>query len=535
MRLVLKDYLLQLREKDELDSLICDLLLQMGYITDSKPETGNRQYGVDIRAHNTKEILLCVVKQGNLKRSNWDVGENAVRQSLNDIQDVYMNLIGEKERKKKLHIAVITNGVIDEATRPNWEGYVKNHTLWGEMKVDIEFWGIDELVDYIQKYLFDEYLFGFEMQGIMRKALYFIGEADYRNHYFEEIIDQYIAQFDIADSTKLFKKKIAGLYLASQMIAQYAEKEHIYKIGIMVSEYLIIRYWKYMFEHNCLGKTRYIEWLQKFLKSYEKWNFKYYEAVRDCCEKEERFPAYNPIEQRVILYEVLGYLVSYAYYLSFKGEACQMAKQICQQIYNSIVNLLNNCLCFPYAPYDNHIGIISMLYRLFGRLGREEDLITLLKQQCTTLAYYYILYQKYPTPEDSFQDAVNIYMGFPAADYSTSAFWGTMLEWIVLMEQKDLYIQLYPFLKEKLESVTKCTWFLRSEEEGNLYDNYAMNLAGDGVAFFIEESYEQMKSNVEFVMKQYEEELFSFDEYSFPALEFIICRYYSYLPRIRKG
>ena len=102
MRLVLKDYLLQLREKDELDSLICDLLLQMGYITDSKPETGNRQYGVDIRAHNTKEILLCVVKQGNLKRSNWDVGENAVRQSLNDIQDAYMNLIGEKERKKKL-------------------------------------------------------------------------------------------------------------------------------------------------------------------------------------------------------------------------------------------------------------------------------------------------------------------------------------------------------------------------------------------------------------------------------------------------
>ena len=60
MRLILKDYLLQLREKDELDLLLCDLLLQMGYITDTRPKTGNRQYGVDIRAHDSKEILIAI-------------------------------------------------------------------------------------------------------------------------------------------------------------------------------------------------------------------------------------------------------------------------------------------------------------------------------------------------------------------------------------------------------------------------------------------------------------------------------------------
>ena len=80
MRLVIKDYLIQLKEKDELDLLLCDLLLQMGYITDNRPETGNRQYGVDIRAHNECEILLCVVKQGNLNRKNWDSDPNAVRE-----------------------------------------------------------------------------------------------------------------------------------------------------------------------------------------------------------------------------------------------------------------------------------------------------------------------------------------------------------------------------------------------------------------------------------------------------------------------
>ena len=86
MRLIIKDYLLQLKEKDELDLLLCDVLLQMGFITDNRPKTGNRQYGVDIRAHNEETLLLCTVKQGDLNRKNWDSDPNSVRQSLNEMR-----------------------------------------------------------------------------------------------------------------------------------------------------------------------------------------------------------------------------------------------------------------------------------------------------------------------------------------------------------------------------------------------------------------------------------------------------------------
>lgn len=217
MRLVIKDYLLQLKEKDELDLLLCDLLFQMGYITDNRPETGNRQYGVDIRAHNENEILLSIVKQGNLNRKNWDADQNAVRQSLNDIQDTYVEFIKGKDREKKLHIIVTTNGVIDEAARPSWEGYVSHNTMWSGMKVQIEFWNVDKLVDDIQKYLFDEHIFGAKMQRFLRKALYFIDESDYRNEYFEYIIDDYLAQVKGTDTLKERRKKLSGLYLACQI------------------------------------------------------------------------------------------------------------------------------------------------------------------------------------------------------------------------------------------------------------------------------------------------------------------------------
>ena len=534
MRLAIKDYLLQLKEKDELDLLLCDLLFQMGYITDSRPETGNGQYGVDIRAHNENEILLSIVKQGNLNRKNWDADQNAVRQSLNDIQDTYVEFIKGKEREKKLHIIVATNGVIDEAARPSWEGYVSHNTMWSGMKVQIEFWNVDKLVDDIQKYLFDEHIFGAKMQRGLRKALYFIDESDYHNEYFEYIIDDYLSQLKDADTLKDRRKKLSGLYMACQMIAQYAAEAEDYKIGIMVSEYLIIKFWKYMLEHNKLGKMSYVEWLQKFLVMYEKWNQKYYESVQYCCEGEDRIPFYNPIEQKVLLYEVLGHLVSYAYYLSFQRGYSKMADERCYQVHASIISLINNHPQFAYAPYDQHIGVVSMLYRLLERLDRTEDVYILMEYQCTRLAHYYLMYHKYPTAADSFEDAVNIHMGVPAEDYQTSAFWGTMLEWIVLMEQCELYQYLQKFLNDDLKKVTKCAWFLRSEEEMKFYDVYAMNQAGEGIAFQLEETFDKFREKVEFIMEQYEKEKFSFEEYSFAALEFIVCRYYGYLVRVKR-
>lgn len=534
MRLIIKDYLLQLKEKDELDLLLCDVLFQMGYITENRPKTGNRQHGVDIRAQNEDELLLCVVKQGNLTRQNWNSGQNAVRQSLDEIQDSYLGLITGKEREKKLHVVVATNGMIDEAVRTDWEGYRERNTMWSGMCVQIDFWNIDTLTDIVQKYLLDEHVFGAKMQGLMRRALYFVGDGDYHREYFEKIISSYFVLLKAEDSAKERKKKLASVFLASQMIAQYAAEVEKFKISIAVSEYLIIRFWKWMMDNEKFENQGCGEWLIKFLAEYKKWNHKYYVSVKYCCQGKNRVPAYNPVEQKVLLYEMVGHLTSYAYYLSFQNKHDKEAWKECNEVVNSIIELINNHPQFWYAPYDKDIGVISMLYRLLLRLNRAQDVSILIHNQTVQLVLYYRFYCKYPSPVDSFEDAVNIHMGFPAEEYVTSAFWGTMLKWLVLMEQKELYGELQPFLAEDLESVTKCVWFLRADEESALYDAYAMNMAGDGVAFEPNKSYEDLKEQITFVMDQYAGEMFSFEKYSFDTLEFIVSRYYGYLVRVKK-
>ncbi len=103
----------------------------------------------------------------------------------------------------------------------------------------------------------------------------------------------------------------------------------------------------------------------------------------------------------------------------------------------------------------------------------------------------------------------------------------------MLLNQRELFQKLQVFLKSDLAEVTKCSWFLRADEEATFYDYSAMSLAGEGVAFEIENTFDELSENVQFVMQQYKDETFSFDKYSFKALEFIVCRYYGYLARVQ--
>ena len=526
MRLIIKEYIAQMKEKDELDLLLCDVLGQQGYIADNKPKTGNRQYGVDIQLHNKKELLLLVVKQGNIDRQVWSGNQNSVRQSLEEIRDVYLGLLTDDELSKNIRIIVATNGIKDEAIRPNWNGYVKNNRTWFGKQIEIQFWGIDQIVEMVQKYFLNEYLFDPKLQSTLRKALYYVEENDYKRIYYEKIVDSLIEKMQNAKGEKAFQRNITSLYLASQMICQYAVESGVITIAVMVSEYLLIRYWKFLLCNNYFEKKKYIEWLVKFCKCYDKWNALYYQKVKVICKDEELFPNYNLVENKIMLYEILGYMVSYAGFLIMYDKARAM------EVINSIVLLLNNNPRFAYAPYDIHVGTIVALYRVLAKFNRYEDIKTLLNYQVVELMLHFRSNHKYPAQSDSFEEAVNIEFGFEENPYEMSVFWGLMLECIVCMDENELYDNIKSFLKEELSGVTKSTWFLRKSEEELFYDYSAMSLSGEGVVIDTENDYELLKKKILFIFEQYNDEVFSFDEYSFEELELIICRYYGYLPRI---
>ena len=526
MRLIIKEYISQLKEKDELDLLIVELYIQKGYIPDNKPKTGNRQYGVDIQMHNAKELLLFVVKQGNIDRNTWDGNQNAVRASLNEIRDTYLKMLTDAEKKKKIRIIVATNGLREESIRANWNGYVENNSSWNGKKIEISFLGIDDIVQLVQEELLNEYLFDESVQSALRKALYFVGESDYKKEYYEKIIDTLISNIQGASTGKALTKAMACLHMACGMMCQYASNDDVNKVAVMICEYAIIRYWKFLFVDNKLGKTKYVELLLKLCREYEKYFDLYFEKVKGICEDKEKFPNYNMVENRVLLYEVLGYLISYATYLDERNNLKY------KEVLNCVVALLNNHQEFAYAPYDADIRTMVGLYRLLVKHGRISEVKYLMEHQGKTLMYYYQHNHKYPAPSDSFEEAVKIEFRTNRETYDTSGFWGYFLLCIACVDYEELYNALKDFLEKDLQNVTKCIWFMRQKEEALLYDYYAMNLAGEGVALSTEKDYKTFKKRMKFILEQYKNEKLSFDEYCFESLEIIVCHYYGYIPRV---
>ena len=530
MRLIVKDYLQTLKEKDELDLLLCDVLRQDGFVIDSVPRTGNRQYGVDILAHNKTDVFLLVVKQGNIDRKIWDNDQNSVRQSLDEIFDVSLRNLSPSDQKKKISIIVATNGFLDEAIRLNWQGYQDNHSKWNGKKVRFDFWGIDEITLQVQQKLFSEHLFPLEMQSALRKALYFIEEPDYKNTYFENIIDTYINKLPVPFSLRVKKdaqKILSSLMLAVEMIAHYAASTRKYKISVLIFEYIIVRFWKWMLQNNGMEKAFCSEWIIKFYKKYDDYSQQYYEAIKDCCTDVDTFPAYsNVVEQKIKIYEVVGQLSSYAY-----GK-CLFDPQRANEILDTVLMLINHNPQFYYAPYDENISCISLLCRAFIACGRKDAAIGLIENLSLLVSNWFVMLKKYPTPADSFRDAINIELGNPHEEYETSAFWGFILLWTAVLNEKSNYDSIKNFLNKDLKDVTKCIWVLRENEELSLYDKHAMFSAGEGIALHVPDDYDKFHESMQFLLNQYSAELFSYQKYSFPALEMIASHYYGSIPRV---
>lgn len=69
MKLILREYLSSLREREELDAILPDLLSELGYAVYSRPQRGTTQNGVDVAAispDNAQERKVCLfsIKRG---------------------------------------------------------------------------------------------------------------------------------------------------------------------------------------------------------------------------------------------------------------------------------------------------------------------------------------------------------------------------------------------------------------------------------------------------------------------------------------
>ena len=162
MKLILKEYLASLKERDELDAILPDLLSQMGLVVFSTPRRGIKEYGVDIAAvgsigEGEEKVYLLSVKAGNLTRETWNGASNQVlRPSLDEILDSYIPARVPPEHKNKpIEICLCFGGEVHSGIRQEVTGYTSRNST---SNIQFSEWNGDKIAEFILQYFLNEEL-----------------------------------------------------------------------------------------------------------------------------------------------------------------------------------------------------------------------------------------------------------------------------------------------------------------------------------------------------------------------------------------
>jgi hypothetical protein len=187
MKLLLRDYLASLKEREELDAILPDLLSELGFTVWSRPQRGTQQSGVDIAAvgpddDGERKVFLFSVKAGDLTRQDWDGSPQALRSSLNEIQDVYIrNRVPARYKDLRVVICIAFGGVVQEQLRDQLTAYIERHT---NDRISFDEWNGDRIAGLLLTGILREELLPKAFRSSFQKAVAMVDEPDVSYQHF---------------------------------------------------------------------------------------------------------------------------------------------------------------------------------------------------------------------------------------------------------------------------------------------------------------------------------------------------------------
>lgn len=424
LALVIAEYLRTLKERNELDRLLPDLLVEMGYIPIARPQTGNRQFGVDIATRGINpetgqaELLLLVIKQKDIGRTEWDGSDQAIRPSLNEILDMYLKSHVEAEDiGKPVRIAVVTNGELKQTIQANWSGYVNDQ----RNRALIEFWGLDKLSMLIECHLLDEHIFHDEHRRDLRRALALAGDVEYDQRDLHRLMLRTLGLTpegvpdDSIKSKKDLLKALRVVNFAAHAFASWALGDGDGRQGLRAMERALLWSWHRVraLDGWDLDKDM-TQALGAVWQGYLTVGRHYFEKIEAHCYVEDGLLGYasDSAELSLVAFEQIGMLASIGlpYVLSVAGDDEDRVAQHknADTVAAALASLISgNGIC--NAPcFDRHSQDIVLGLLLLVLTGRTDNAKHWLQTLIRNIDYAFKVKRYVPICSDSIDDLADI-------------------------------------------------------------------------------------------------------------------------------
>lgn len=521
MKLILSQYLRTLKERDEFDRLLPDVLLAMGYVPISKPQTGIEQHGVDLAAvgtaeDGTEELILLIIKRGDIGQSEWDSGPQAVRQSLDKAIDVYLKThiepAHELLRKK---IVLATTGDLKQNTQIYWANYTKRYA--GE--AEFSFWSGDQIATLIEQHMLNEHIFNSEDRTYIRKALALAGELDYDQKDLYRLFHHQLnfsEDGEIIDKNRRAKdliKVLRVVNLAAQVYAKWCEDEGNLKQALIASERAMLWSWHRIQHEEEKDKKLFYKEFYELWQGYNHIAHRYFEKIQGHLYIRDGLSGYcreNAVFSLVV-FEQIGLIASIGLcrLLATAGDKETQEAELnnAAVVADGLTAMLKNNPVSGSPPLDiNVIDIVlgMLLLVLTGRVSEAQEwLAELVKRTDFTLRRK----RDFPISTDSTDDLVEVTV-FGDDDLSNrlmSSSWllPTLAGWSIILERNDLYQALAKNTKTSYPDICLQLWHPTSQDfPKHLYYWTAQYHCGETEApIVLPENADEFRSQMESILQ----------------------------------
>ena len=543
MNFLTNEYISLLKEDGELDALLIDILISKNITPISKPQKG-RQYGVDIAAigndkDNIEKIFLITVKQGDITRSVWDSGQNAVRQSLTEILETYISIsLTTEQRKLPKKVIVATNGNLNQTVQTSWAKYTEKYES-DDLKFD--FWGIDDITKMVSENLLSERLFNPEMRSLLKKTLAFLELKDYDLNHYNRLVDTILDK--PIKTKKPLLKRLKLLRICLSIVFKWAEDNGYIKSAIFAADKTILKVFDWLSNQD-LFREKYIR-----LEFYEihllrrKIGISYFNKVSKHYFVEHSLQRYsrNQIEYSLTVWEEIGILANiglteikhYQYHFNSKdSSAAAIYEESAMTISKALLSLINTNPTSHYPLYDDHIIDIEPAMRFLYFTGHKEECEKWLRMLVIGIHDAKILKDFFPLFKTNYENLVDYYMGTKKQDEKSTMLLTLLADWSALLDSKEAYDDLQNIIKLFDNKLNLQIWFPKLETE-KFYLNNGYSRASGKVKHsitlyrYIEDYKKEIIEEVELFTV---EKKFKIMDISYDLIFSITSRYHRELP-----
>ncbi|KGM23073.1 hypothetical protein [Stenotrophomonas maltophilia] len=494
MKLIIKEFLSQLRESGELDRLLPDLLARMKLIPISRAQVGVRQNGVDIAAvgkdkNGIKTLYLFVLKVGDLGRRDWDGGVNAVRATLNQIQDSYLHTsVREEHQTLPVKVVICSTGELKQEVQQDYTGYINGHTT---SNLRFEFWSGDDLADMIDAHLLDEYAIDPSQRADLRRAIALIGSRDYDLRHAYKIaqtllIDSHDGAPVLSNTRRrLFVRQMKTVALVLEVVFRWADEEGNLLNAFKMGERCCLWAWEAIRVRDVFKYRPAISAFRDIYQIHHRICAAYFDKLKPFFWARDGLSGFTGENALVTdkVFEQIGILAEIGLMQQHHAEmalgegnemAAALAAANADGVADTLIAAIKNNASSGSPRYDGNAIELSLAFLLLHLTDKHEAAKQWLDDLASRVSFAFKVKQHFPVATDAFDDLVAMEVGELSEDQveklrHLSTLVPTLMYWSLILGHDEVYHSLRDRYNSAFEGVCLQLWYADDLTESVIY------------------------------------------------------------------